>query len=407
MLLVEVPPELILHTVSLLTREAIVDPGDRLVERISRGPELVPDLPSINALCQTNTVFHCTLNPILYGFCASVERLGKLALLFAVEHELESTFDKLVAAGVGPNDLYFDFGTCSLLHIAAGLGHRAMVVKLLGIEDIMATVHSRESTDLTALDYAARDGHLEIVKLLAPIPIPMPSSDVPPDSDDFELETQERYLSIALMESLGDGNLEVVQYLISEGASPNFLDENFYTGTALYRAASTANLALVQLLLASGADPNIHALYKFPPLFNASTVDVRQALVEAGADINAKDEQSRNILAYRTGDVELLRFALERGVDPNNVDDFGRTPLHYACCVADIYAGAPVEILLQFGATTVEKAGDERKTPVDLAMDRGKSEVVNMLEPLVRDPGLKARIATWWKEMELDGEIIH
>ncbi|KAF8204497.1 ankyrin repeat-containing domain protein [Mycena galopus ATCC 62051] len=389
-MLAEVPPELILHTVSLLTREAIVDQGHRLVERISREPELVPDLPSINALCRTNTVFHCTLNPILYGFCASVERLGKLALLFAVEHELESTFDKLVAVGVSFNDLYFDFGTCSLLHIAAGLGHRAMVVKLLGIEDIMTIVHSRGNADLTALDYAARGGHLEIVKLLAPIPIPMPSSDVPPDSDDFE--TQERYLSIALMESSGDGNLEVAQYLISEGASPNFLDENFYTGTALYRAASTANLALVQLLLASGADPNLQrSAPEFPPiLFQAANIDVARVLLDAGANIHVRDYYERNVLAHMMyKDVSLLRFFLERGVDPNHEDYFKQTPLHHACILKE---DAAVELLLQFGATTVEKADSRGDTPVDLAMDWGSRRVLKILEPRVRDPDLKLRI---------------
>jgi hypothetical protein len=99
--LAQLPPELILHTVSFLTRLKILDADNRLPEnmhysrtRHGKPKLLIPDLPSINALSQTNTTLHYTLNQTLYELCASVESLGKLALLFAVEHQLESTVDR-------------------------------------------------------------------------------------------------------------------------------------------------------------------------------------------------------------------------------------------------------------------------------------------------------------------------
>ncbi|KAJ7821119.1 hypothetical protein B0H14DRAFT_3146850 [Mycena olivaceomarginata] len=100
-------------------------------------------------------------------------------------------------------------------------------------------------------------------------------------------------------------------------------------------------------------------------------------------------------------DVEILRFFLERGVDPNHEDGLEQTPLHWACQTEDGLdaANASVE-LLQFGATTVKKADCHNRTPVELAMGCGFSEAVKILEPLVHDPDLKLKITTWWKERE-------
>jgi ankyrin repeat protein len=94
--------------------------------------------------------------------------------------------------------------------------------------------------------------------------------------------------------------------------------------------------------------------------------------------------------------VEMLRFFLEHGVDPNHEDVLGQTPLHHACHY--YHAAATVECLLQFGATTVEKANHYGRTPVDVAMRPGNWEVVKILQPLVQNPDLKAKIARWWKE---------
>jgi ankyrin repeat protein len=272
------------------------------------------------------------------------------------------------------------------------MGCVGIVIKLLGIcgEE---TAH-RRTEGLTALDHAAREGHLEIVRLLASIPIPQSSSAVHDGLVSDEFETQEHYLSEGLLSSALPGNLEVCQYLVGEGAAVNFAPSNRVT--PLYCAASTGNLELVQFLLASGADPDLRTQYGIPPLFSAADLDIVRALLAAGANIHAKDNESLNLLSSVMNEsVEMLRFFLEHGVDPNNEDDEGNTPLHIAC---QYYAAATVECLLQFGATTVEKANHYGDTPVDVAMRIANSEVVKVLQPLVQNPDLKAKIARWWKE---------
>ncbi|KAJ6520417.1 ankyrin repeat-containing domain protein [Mycena sanguinolenta] len=285
---------------------------------------------------------------------------------------------------------------CSLLHILAAMGLHTMVAKLLGMYGggMAERVHTREDNHLTPLDYAARGGYLDIVQMLAPIPIP-----IVPRNLVSKLEMQQRYLSIALLEAARSASLPICRHLVKEGADVNFLYERFYTGTALFFAARS-NAALVQFLLETGADPNLHTSFGVTPIFSAADLDIKRTLLGAGADIHAKSEYSRNVLAYHIVDVEQLRFSLEQGVDPNNEDDFGQTPLHYACGKKPSDAYTPVQILLQFGATTVEKVDNDGFTPVHLAMRMGSSEVIEILEPLVQDPDLKLKITTWRNESE-------
>ncbi|KAJ7238498.1 ankyrin repeat-containing domain protein [Mycena haematopus] len=155
---------------------------------------------------------------------------------------------------------------------------------------------------------------------------------------------------------------------------------------------------MVQLLLASGADPNIGDEFETPPLFEACTLDLAHALIDAGADINAQDENSCNVFAHTIGNDDLLRFFLEHGLDPNHKDGREQTSLHFACRRPRELGQRSVELLLQFGATTVEKVDWSGRTPVEIAMDRGRADLVKILEPLVQNPALKLKIATWWNE---------
>ncbi|KAJ6481852.1 ankyrin repeat-containing domain protein [Mycena sanguinolenta] len=379
--LAELPPELVLHIVSFLTRE--VD-----IPRLTK-PELVPDLPSVNALSHTNSIFYLTLNQTLYALCASVESRGRLALVFAVEHNMGNVFDKLVAAGVSVDGKLRFRGRCwSLLHIAAIMGSNLIVSKLLCMYG-PEMVYARDALHFSALDYAVLEGRMETVRLLVPITV---------DVSDERIQAHKRYLGEALVKSgirrPSGENIAICEYLLSEGVDVNTRARN--SSTSLACATASDSLAMMQVLLAAGADPNLGRIDGVVPLFRAGNIPAAQALLNAGASIYATDNTGRNALTYRALDcAEVLRFFLERGVDPNHADDRGRTPLHYACDAAVV---AATELLLQFGATTVEKADADGKTPVDLAMRTRNIEVVRLLEPLIQGPTLKAKIAEWLQE---------
>ncbi|KAJ7837345.1 ankyrin repeat-containing domain protein [Mycena olivaceomarginata] len=164
---------------------------------------------------------------------------------------------------------------CTSLHTASHTGGLDMVVKLLGMCRA-EMVHKHDADARTALDYAVHKGHLEIVKILVPIPI------------------------------------------------PSFIDRD--GGTPLFHAAGSANLGLVQFLLTSGADPNLPTRFGSTPLFNAANMDIVRTLLAAGANIHTQNAGSENVLPKFMSDLEMLQFFLDRGVDPNHVDDDGETP---------------------------------------------------------------------------------
>ncbi|KAJ7897360.1 ankyrin repeat-containing domain protein [Mycena olivaceomarginata] len=271
-----------------------------------------------------------------------------------------------------------------------------MVVKLLamyGEENRMAKVLARGK--LAPLIYAVCNGHIEIVKLLAPIPR---SCVAPPQGSGM----RRQYLGDALLASVIAiaGNLEISQCLIMEGADINFVGDHTDASPIFY-AAGAGDLGVVQLLLASGADPNLGTRDRSRPLFNAAraaNLDVARALITAGANIHATDRRLRNVLAYlaEKNVGKMSRFFLERGVDPNHEDEDGETPLHHACSMHNAgSARALVELLLEFGAATVEKASTYGITPVHMAMHEDNWEIVKILEPLVQNPKLRAEIDAW------------
>ncbi|KAF7374392.1 hypothetical protein MSAN_00323200 [Mycena sanguinolenta] len=335
--LTDLPPELLLRIISFLPgRELILGPMRRLPGGNPQlvEPILVPDLSSINALAQTNRALYNTLNQSLYRLCASVKSVGRLALLFAVKHDLGGAFDQLFAAGVniyGPSTFKYN-SSCSLLHVAADAGSCLVISQLLEVygEEMLEVVYTHDANGWTALDYAALGGHTEAVRLLTSI-VAVPSfiCDGEVDSgaavaDEF-LEAREEYLRWALLKSVArTSNAAICKHLISEGVDVNTRDINL-NASPLFYASGNNNLAAIQVLLAAGADPNLGDRDGIMPLFEVASIPAAEALLAAGADIHATDMKARNVLAHRPVESpEMLRFILERGVNPNHQDNEGR-----------------------------------------------------------------------------------
>ncbi|MDD9901902.1 MAG: ankyrin repeat domain-containing protein [Alphaproteobacteria bacterium] len=91
-------------------------------------------------------------------------------------------------------------------------------------------------------------------------------------------------------------------------------------------------------------------------------------LIDAGADVNARDEGDRNqpllMVAIRLYQKEVAGMLLERGASPNDGDDRGDTPLRYASCFRGDYdlalklidAGADVNVKNKHGRTALMEA---------------------------------------------------
>ncbi|XP_019858808.1 PREDICTED: ankyrin repeat domain-containing protein 40-like [Amphimedon queenslandica] len=79
-----------------------------------------------------------------------------------------------------------------------------------------------------------------------------------PGSGGLKAETDLEVLNKKLYEAAGEGDINSVQSLLSQGADVNYQDQdNWRKWTPLHIAASRGHNEVVSVLLSNGADPNI------------------------------------------------------------------------------------------------------------------------------------------------------
>jgi ankyrin repeat protein len=118
----------------------------------------------------------------------------------------------------------------------------------------------------------------------------------------------------------------------------------------------------------------------------ASNTKYVQSLLDAGADLNARDvrpNEGETPLhhAARTGNVELAALLISKGADPNIAAPSGFTPLHVA---AGLNRRAMLEFLL--GRNANPNALDRRGTPLHAATLGGHAAIVALLLERGADP---------------------
>ena len=110
---------------------------------------------------------------------------------------------------------------------------------------------------------------------------------------------------------------------------------------------------------------------------NKGDSEVVEALLDSGADINARDEQNQTALhqAASRGHTPIVKLLLERRADVNAKNLFGQTPL-----LAPVYRGSLdiVQALLGAGADVDARSGFAGQTPL-LAVSSGRTKVVEAL----------------------------
>ncbi|HEY3742261.1 MAG TPA: ankyrin repeat domain-containing protein, partial [Bryobacteraceae bacterium] len=173
----------------------------------------------------------------------------------------------------------------------------------------------------------------------------------------------------------------------------------------LCRAALDGDVAMVRMLLARGSDPKVRDQEGLTPLMRVASaherssldinrkilpdyVGVAKALLDKGAEVNARDPKGRTALLLAMGgsaseyrvigaDDSLAQLLIARGADVNAHDDAGWTPL---LKVLDLWANQPalVEFLIAKGANVNARLNDGR-SGLMLAARLGKDDRLPVL----------------------------
>jgi len=233
---------------------------------------------------------------------------GATALHWAAQRNDLETADLLIRAGANVNARN-DYGVTPLA-LACGNSSAEMVEKLLGAG---ADPNAAKVTGETVLMTCSRTGNPAAVRAL-----------LARGADPNASET--RGGQTALMWALAANHAHVAGLLIEGGANVNARSKT-KKGLEVAVRYNTGGVA-DQL-------PYREPKGGFTPLlFAAQQGDLESArmLLAAGADINdaAPEDGTALLVASASGHEALAMFFLEKGADPNAVDGFGITALHYA-----------------------------------------------------------------------------
>lgn len=120
------------------------------------------------------------------------------------------------------------------------------------------------------------------------------------------------------------GNAEVVEYLLNKGAKVNILDSHGTTPLLFAAASGQPNTKIYDLLLAHGDNlkKNVNqdgANALLLGVVNDKDLTLTNYFISKGLDLNGTDAVGNNAFSYaaRSGNVELLKTLIQKGVKPN------------------------------------------------------------------------------------------
>lgn len=273
------------------------------------------------------------------------------------EEKLESV-RRLFEREIKPNLDFQDSSGDTALHIAVRKGEQKIVELFI---EKRADVNVVDKDGRTPLHFAANEGKLDVVKLLIE------------KGADFKA-TDNNPLHLAAE----DGNLDIVKYLVKRGADIRTRDKDDKTSLDIARRWERSNVIEYLEKKWNAYGNGAKAIH-----FAAEDNDVDAVMfnLDKEANPNEVDNNGWTPLHYAAkGSLDAARLLVERGANINAEDNFGKKPIHRA---AEEGHRDIVEFLMRQGISVNELEGNKqyswRRTPLHWAACFGHLDVVKFL----------------------------
>jgi len=171
--------------------------------------------------------------------------------------------------------------------------------------------------------------------------------------------------------------------------------------TLLMHAAAFGTVEILKLLLDAGADVNARNDFDATALlWGARDAEKSRLLIEHGANVNARSKQGRTPLmlaSLRPGGSETVALMLQKGADPKVQDGRGDTALGLAASIGEVET---MRLLLAKGADPAT-ANNRGEPPIILATKSKRAEAVSLL----LQHGVDANVANTSSNIVRNGPI--
>lgn len=182
--------------------------------------------------------------------------------------------------------------------------------------------------------------------------------------------------------------MDQLKTLVAQGADVNIKDE--FGMTPLYQAACNGNAEMIRFLCEHGGNPNITALFGMSPLFAAiwkGQTDAALALIEKGADVNYVQPGNKFtaiIYCGAFGNARIAEALVQAGADVTAKDNKGKSAQDYAV----EYKKDEVLAVLRKAGAPVSYSGNAARDVVSAAISGDRDKVRELVADGV-DPNLK------------------